>query len=457
MPPIIKAYTASSNLTELPGIYEFDKPVLIIIATLVIIGLTIYLTVNSSLKENAANLMRPKPPKEAKRTLLERIPFIWNKLSFLNKVSIRNLFRNKVRMFMTIIGTAGSFGLMAMGLGIQTSIGNVASKQFDQIYKYDSQIMYNDQADDLSKFESYLKEISSDSIKIISQNATVKTPEGFNEDINIMATDQVKKFDQFVSLKDRASDKKYKLEDGKVIISEKLSNTQDLKVGSMFKFKDINGMDRQLQVSAITEQYFNHSIYMTEKTYKELINTKQTQNSYLINLKDTSDKNVNKVRNIITDFEACTAFIPILDLQDSLDNLNDSMKPVVLLVIAVSALLAFVVLYNLTNINISERIREISTIKVLGFRPAEVVTYIFKENLILTLFGILLGIGLAKLMHNIIVFYLSPGAFQFDPQMMPSNFIIASVLIIAFTLLVMLISKREMGKIDMVEALKAAE
>lgn len=457
MPPIIKAYTASSNLTEIPGIYELDKPILILVTSMILIGLTIYLTVNSSLKENAANLMRPKPPKEAKRTLLEKIPFIWNKLSFLNKVSIRNLFRNKIRMFMTIIGIAGSFGLMAMGLGIQTSIGNVAPKQFDQIYKFDAQVMYNDQADDSTDFEKFLKEKSSNSIKIISQNATVKTPEGFNEDINIMATNQVDSFDQFVSLKDRASDKKFKLEDGSVIISEKLSNTQDLKVGSMFKFKDINGMDRQLKVSAITEQYFNHSIYMTKTTYKDLVNKKQTENSYLINLKDTSDKNVNQVRNIITDFEACNAFIPILDLQDSLDNLNESMKPVILLIIAVSALLALVVLYNLTNINISERIREISTIKVLGFRPNEVVTYIFKENLILTFFGILLGIGLAKLMHSIIVFYLSPGAFQFDPQMMPSNFIIASVLIIAFTLLVMLISKRDMDKIDMVEALKAAE
>lgn len=455
MPPIVRAYTSFTNLNIQSFVFEIDKGIIIVIATLSLIGLTVYFTVNKSLRENAASLMRPKPPKKAKRTIFERIPFIWNKLSFLNKVSLRNIFRNKIRMLITIIGVAGSFGLMAMGLGIQTSIKNVAPKQFTEIYTYDAQVIYNDQADDFQDFNKYLQEKTKKHTSVIYEQASVKTPEGFNEELTIMASDN--DISDFITLRDRRSKKKYKLQDGKVIISEKLSKNQNLKVGDNLVFKDKDGIEHKIEISAITEQYFNHVAYMSNKTYKDVVHKKAEPNGYLLKLKETDDKSVNDMRKELSDYEASGAFIPIIDLRDTLNDLSDSLNVVIVLVIGVSAMLALVVLYNLTDINISERIREISTIKVLGFRPNEVVSYIFKENILLTIIGIFFGYFVAKIMHGIIVYYLSPGAFQFDPQMMILNFVYATLLTILFTFIVMILSKRNMDKIDMVESLKSVE
>lgn len=457
MPPIMEAYCASTNLTGNPKVFEADKALMILAISLVLIGFTIYKTVNDSLKENAASLMRPKPPTEAKKTLIEKIGFIWNNLSFLNKVTMRNLFRNKLRMAMTIIGVAGSFGLIAMGFGIQTSINNVAPRQFGDIYKFDAQVIYNDQADDKADLDKYIEDKKTDSMAVISQFGTIKTPEGFNDEMSITASDDNESLAKFITLRNRSSHENYQLEDGKVIISEKIAKIQGLKVSDMLVFKDVSGVEHSLEISAITEQYFNHAIYMTKKTYNEVINPNQNDNSYLIKLKDTSEESIGILRAEISEFDSCFSFIPIIDLRGALNDLSYSLKPVILLVIFVSATLALVVLYNLTNINISERIREISTIKVLGFRPNEVMSYIFKENTFLTLLGMFFGYFTAKLMHGIIVHYLSPGAFQFDPQMMTSNFTWTIFLTITFTLIVMLLSKRDMDKIDMVEALKATE
>ena len=456
MPPIIRAYTTSTNIVDLNFIFEKSKGIIIVIATLVLIGATTYFTVNKSLKENAASLMRPKPPKEAKRTIFEKIPFIWNRLSFLNKVSLRNLFRNKIRMLITIIGVAGSFGLMAMGFGIQTSIENVAPKQFDEIYNYDAQVIYDDQAEDFEEFNKFINDKSSNLLKVIYQQATVKTPEGFNEDITVVASDE-KEITELITIRDRKTKNKFEIEDGKAIISEKLSKNQDLKVGENFVFKDKNGIEHKIEISAITEQYFNHVAYMSANTYKNIVDSSAKSNGYLLQLNDTDEKSINNMRRDLSEFEASNSFIPILDLKDSLDDLSESLNTVIILIIGVSALLALVVLYNLTDINISERIREISTIKVLGFRPKEVVSYIFKENILLTMMGIFVGYFVARLMHGIIVYYLSPGAFQFDPQMKISNFIYATLLTILFTLIVMILSKRNMDRIDMVESLKSVE
>lgn len=456
MPPIVTAYTSGTVLTGLPGILEIDKVILIIGVTVLLIGIATYFTVNRSLRENAASLMRPKAPKKVNRTLIERIPFIWEKLSFLNKVSVRNLLRSKVRMLITIIGVAGSFGLIAMGFGIQTSIDNVAPKQFGDIYKFNAQVIYDKNAEDYDDFENYIKENSELYLSLIYQSGSVKTPEGFNEDINIMATES-NKFDDFISIRNRRSHKPYNLEDGKVIISEKLSKNQKLHVGDEFVFKDKNGNEKVIPISAITEQYFNHVVYMTEETYKDIINSEENHNAYLLKLNSLDEESSNYIRKEMSKFDSFNTFIPVLDLQDRLNDLSKSLNTVILLVILVSALLSLVVLYNLTDINISERIREISTIKVLGFRPKEVLSYIFKENAILTFIGMILGIFSGKAMHNIIVHSLSPGAFQFDPQMKPLDFIYAAILTIVFTIIVMFLAKRSMDKINMVESLKSIE
>lgn len=457
MPPVISAYITATNLANNPMIFEYDKALLIFFVTIVIISATIILAIMNNLRENAASLMRPKPPKEAKRTLLEKVPSIWNKLSFLNKVAFRNVMRHKIRMLMTIAGVSGSFALIAMAFGLQYSIDTVSDKQFGDVYKYSAQLVYDDNADDYNDLVDNLNKQSNGYISIIYQSANVKTPSGFTEDINIVATDDIIEINEYISLKNRLSEDNYILKHGYVIISEKLANSLDKGVGDIFVFRDPNGVQRQLEIMAITEQYFNHQIYMTEKTYLEVIDDKADQNTFLIKLDAFDNKSIDAYEKILNDFDANISFMPVLDMEETLNSLSDSLNVIIILIIAISAMLTFVVLYNLTNINISERVREISTIKVLGFRPREVSSYILKENYILTFIGMLVGIALARVMHLIIVYSLSPGAFLFNPYMNPISYLYAALIVTLFTLFVMYAANREMNKINMVEALKAVD
>lgn len=457
MPPIVNAYISSTNLEKYTDLFNYIKPLVITLASFLVIGATIFFSVMDSLNEEAANLMRPKPPKDVKRTLLERIPFIWNKLSFLNKVSIRNVVRNKLRVFMIILGVAGSFGLIAMGFGIQDSVRNVGPRQFGGVYKYHAQLVFNDEADDYKTWYQTLEDKVSDQISVITDEGSIVNKEGFNEDLSILATDDPKKLLDFVELRKRSTDKNFLLEDGKVIISEKLALSLGLSKGDDFKFIDSDGMEHSLEVQEISEQYFNHACYMTKKTFNEFVNSKKEMNSLLVKFENSSKEDIGKIKTELSNYDANLAFVPISDLETVLNNLSDSLDIVILLIIAVSALLTFVVLYNLTNINISERFREIATIKVLGFKPKEVMAYIFKENYILTFIGILVGIGLAKMMHSIIVFSLSSGSFLFDPAMSARSFIYAGLAVIFFMGLVMMLAMKDMSDIDMVEALKSVD
>lgn len=460
MPPIINAYTAASNLSLTDPKIQINKAIIISLVTLTVVGLTVYITVRNSLKENAASLMRPKVPKEAKRNIFERIPALWGRLSFLNKVSIRNALRSKLRMIMTIIGIAGSFGLISMALGIKGSVENVASKQFDDIYQYDAQVIFDDLADDFEPFEKDLLEQTSNAMKLISQQGNIRTNEGFLEKINLIATNDDTKLNDFIVLRRRGHERDpdlYKLEDNKVIITEKMSMTLGLSPGDDVNFTDGKGLKHKLEVSAITEQYFTHAIYMTENTYLSTIDAYQSQNTYLIKLNDNSEENTSILERHFANYDANLSFVLGSSLRNTMQDLSDSLDVVILLIIGLSAILTFVVLSNLTNINISERLREISSIKVLGFRPNEVLSYIFKENYILTAVGIFFGYFVARFVHRTIIFTLSPESILFDPSMQWSNHLIATIVIIVFTILVMFMAKKDIDKIDMVEALKATE
>lgn len=457
MPPIIQAYLSATNLFDNPMIFEPFKAVFITIISIVLIGSTIYASISKSLKENAASLMRPRPPKKTNRILLEKIPFIWNRLSFLNKVSIRNVMRHKIRMLMTILGVSGSFALIAMAFGLQTSINNVAKRQFDEVYHYQAQLIYEDSKNDYESMMGFVKEKTSDYLDTISTQASVRMKSGMYEDLSLIATEQTDKIHDFIKLGFRGSSDLLSLEDDKIIISEKLSTSLDLDIGDMLIFKDPNGIERSLEISAITEQYFGHQAYLTKKTYTQRIDNIQKNNTLLLKFEGISDEAIAGLDKEFSAFTSKQAYIPMVDLEDTLKTLSDSLKIVILLVVALSAMLTFVVLYNLNNINISERIREISTIKVLGFRPGEVVSYIFKENFILTFIAMLVGVFLAKFMHLVIIYSLSPAGFLFDPFLNPLSYLWAAIIVLTFTILVMLFAKKSMDSINMVEALKAVD
>lgn len=457
MPPVISAYVSATNLTDNPMIFKPSKAVLIVLISIVLISSTIYLSVGKSLRENAASLMRPKPPKKASRILLERVPFIWERLSFLNKVSIRNVMRHKIRMIMTILGVSGSFGLIAMAFGLQTSINNVASRQFDGVYHYQAQLIYDDSKSDFEPMMDFVEVTTSDYLDTIYTQASVRMDSGMQEDLTLIAVDDIDKIDDFIKLRVRGSDQRLKLEDDKIIISEKLSTSLGLSIGDELIFRDPNGIERAMEISGITEQYFGHQAYLTKDTYIDQVDDLQKNNNLLLKFDGLDDDQIAGLDKDFSEFDAKQGYVPMVDLEDTLNTLSDSLRIVIVLVVALSAMLTFVVLYNLTNINISERIREISTIKVLGFSPKEVVSYIFKENFILTFVGMLVGIGFAKFMHVIIVYALSPAGFLFDPYLNPLSYLWAGLIVLVFTILVMLFAKRSMDRINMVEALKAVD
>lgn len=448
MPPILKAYMSSTDIKGNPMIFEPFKALFIFLLSLIVIGLTVILSVSKNLRENTASLMRPKPPKPSKRILLERIPIIWNKLSFLNKVSIRNVLRSKVRMFMTLLGVAGSFSLIAMAMGVQGSIARVADKQFKEVYQYTNQVMINPDEDDVEDLREDITQQYPNAYSLITTQGTLDNPNGLKESISIVATDDP--LDHFINLRERESQKPLLIEPNKVIISEKISSIYELDVSDTLTFNDPNGLEVELEISGISEQYLSHQIVMSQETYHKSIDAYQENNAYLI-----KDETLNTSQ--FNDYDSYITSIATKDLENTLTDISQSLSLVIVLIIALSALLTFVVLYNLTNINISERFREISTIKVLGFRPKEVISYIFKETLILTFIGMGIGVILAKIMHYLIVYSLSPGAILFDPYLDPIVYLWSGLIVLTFTLLVMYLSKREMDQINMVEALKAVD
>lgn len=457
MPPVINAYVSASNMENNPMIFKWTNVIIITIVSLGLIGFTIVAAIGKNMQENAASLMRPKPPKKAKRIFMEKIPFLWSKLSFLNKVSFRNVMRHKVRMLMTILGVAGSFGLIAMAFGLQGSITRVGDKQFNQVYQYDAQVIYDDSADDFEDLKLMLDSDASDYMPVIMDQASMKNKDGMNESLTLVATDNNGEIHDYINLHQRGDDQIFEIVDDKIIISEKLSTSMDVEVGDRLNFIDSYGKQVALEISGITEQYFGHQVYMNTETYSNHVNNNQEFNTYLVKFDNLTDDQIDNYGANLSDLDATVSYIPMMDLEDTLDSIGDSLRVVIVLVIGVSALLTFIVLYNLTNINISERIREIATIEVLGFRPGEVASYIFKENYILTFIGMLVGIVFAKIMHLVIVYSLSPGAFLFDPYLNPWSYLLAALLVLFFTILVMLSAKKTIQNIDMVEALKGVE
>lgn len=450
---VFKAYTAEVDINT----YHLFNPIYILVIyfiTIVAISLTVILSVNSTLRESSASLMRPKPPKKNRRLVLEKLHFIWNKMSFLSKVSARNIFRHKIRVLMTILGVAGSFGLISMGYGIKSSVEDLSEMQYGNVYKYDIEIIYDENDDNVEDLEKFITENSKDSMSGISQKANITNKSGFSEIVKIYATDD-DKINNFISLNERGGGKTYALEKNHVIVSEKLAYLLGLNVGDNIVFRYKDGLEYTLPISNITEQYSGHLIYMTKSTFVEKIDPTQKNNSYMIIL--NSNKTVDEFDDNIQKMSPVISTIQTVALKSALDNLTKSLYSVVLLIITISSLLTFVILYNLTNINISERVREISTIKVLGFRTKELISYVFSENFTLTVVGMIIGVAVGKMMHYIIVFTLSPSALLFDPKMRIMSFVYAAVIILIFTALVVLITVREVKKIDMVEALKSVD
>lgn len=412
-------------------------------------GTTVW-TVSKNLKEKPSELMRPKAPKSGKRVFLEKISFIWDKISFSNKVTIRNLFRYKKRVIVTIVGIAGCCGLMLCGFGIKDSITDIAVRQYGEIFKFDAMV-YVDLMSSERYNEIFDNSIITDTIQTNNLKASV-----LDTDVNLFIARDNEELEKVVNLFNYKTKKKIKLSEGKVVITEKLAALKNLKIGDKINIVDVNNKKYQYEISDITANYFEHFIYMDQDTYEES-GGEFISNVVYLNTKKLSNKNKNIFSEELLKNDEVLNVSYTASLIEIITNMLNSLDEVVLILIVLAASLSFVVLYNLSNINIMERKREIATLKVLGFYNKEVDSYITKENIILTIIGIIIGLGFGYLLTNIIITTVEIEKARFLKRICFNSYVYAASMSFIFTFIVNVVTHFSLKRIDMIESLKSVE
>lgn len=416
-----------------------------IIALLCTLGATIY-TCRKTLKESPANLLRPVAPAAGKRVLLERIPIIWNHLSFSHKVTVRNVFRYKKRFLMTIIGIAGCTGLILAGFGLKDCIVKMVPHQYEEIFSYQAKIALNEEKtnETINKIKENKK--IKDILEVQEEAVTID-----NKDTNQSVTLVITKEDPdgFIKLQDRKTNEHYNLNNG-IIITEKLANLLEVEENDVLKF---TGTDKyEKKIAHITENYLFHYIYLPKSEYQE-----DEYNTVLVKTKNMTEKEEKEFASKLKEIPGVSSITFTSSTRHIFDDTMDNFAYVSLILIVSAGALAFVVLYNLSSVNISERRRELATIKVLGFYDKEVYQYINRENTILTLIGILLGLGIGNILTMYIIKTCEIDMLMFDPTIALASYIYAILITAAFAILVNVILYFSLKKIDMIESLKSVE
>lgn len=412
-------------------------------------------TVLLTLRENTASLLRLKPPKQGNRIFLERIRPLWKRMGFLSKVTARNLFRYKGRMIMTVIGIAGCTALLILGFGIEGSVKGLASKNFHEILHYNLAVTYWSELDE-DAHQQYLHSrenagVPYESVLLSPLNFT--TPDGIEQTANLIAVDDDHAFPQFFTLQERTSGKSLSIPGDGVLINEKMANLNRIHVGDSITFEDMEGKKHTVPVRGIFEQYLMHTVILNKNYYEQIFGKTYKANTDLF-LAPTQSSELSKQ---FRDYRSVVSTADINEAKSVMNAYLISISKVQVIITLASALLAMIVLYNLTNINIQERMREISSIKVLGFYPLEVTTYIFRETALLTLFGIFIGCFLGKALHYVVLQIITPYFLILDPVLTWSSYAISIGITAGVTVLIALIFHYRLKHINMVEALKGNE
>ena len=425
------------------------------ICILCICGTSVIVCIKN-LREVPANLMRPKAPKSGKKILLERINFIWKKLKFSDKITIRNIFRYKSRVITTILGIAGCTALILAGFGLKDSIKDVTDFQFNNIIKYDKMLMTNESINQIDiekellnddKVENFTN-VNTQNIKVLfndeEQEVTMITPDDFNS---------ISKSISLIDLK--TNNIIDNISDNSCIISEKTAKLLDIDVGDKISLLDNDNNKYDIKVSYIIKNYINQYLYINKNTYNNLFKDYKI-NSILISLKD-EDKNSKEFdKKYISNGYALT-IVDNDDIKSSMNDMLSSIDSIVAILIIAAASLAFVVLYNLSNINISERKREIATLKVLGFYPSEVDKYINRETVLLTILGIGIGLLFGSYLSHFIISTCEPDYIMFDRHVYTLSYFYSLFITVIFTIIVTIVTHFNLKKINMVTSLKNVE
>ena len=413
----------------------------------------------STLIDTPANLMRPRAPKAGKRVFLEYIKPIWRRLSFTWKVTMRNLFRYQKRFWMTVIGIGGCTALIVTGFGLHESIFDVLDKQFDEISLYDATVGLDEDLTEEQKqgIEDYLdgEEAVADYMFTYQQMMDASTT-GTSYDVYLFAVDDVEEFGRFVDLRHRSDHSPVELDGSGVVIDEKLSELLGVSVGDTITLEG----DQRVEavVADITENYVYHYVYLTRDLYTQLYGEDYQNNVMLLAYQDGMGVDVsNQTSETLMKMDGVASYSYIATIRDSFEDSMDAINYAVVIIIVAAAALAFVVLYNLTNINITERRSELATLKVLGFYDGETTAYVLRENVFLTIFGVILGLVLGRFLHSWMVLTVEVDLVMFGRTAPPYAYVLAAALTALFSLIVNVAAHFRLKKIDMVESLKTVE
>lgn len=416
------------------------------------------LTCWSTLSEAPASLMRPKAPKSGKRILIERIKPLWSRLAFTHKVTMRNLFRYKRRFWMTVVGIGGCTALIITGFGLRDSIFSIMEKQYDELYRYTSQIGLADDltADERSELSRALDRMPAVvgvlpcRQELLSIESATRTVEG-----NLFAATSAGGFGDFITLRQRLPGAAVALPRDGAVLTEKLAALLSVSVGDEITLAG----DRRVtvRVAEVTENYIGHYVYLSEACYKSVFGAPPTENVLLARYAEDTQMISDAVASSLLPLSGVTSVSRVSDTRQTYQNSLESVDYAVLLIIVSAAALAFVVLFNLTNINITERMRELATLKVLGMTDRELAAYVFRENALLTLFGVLMGLVMGKLLHQWLVLTVEIDMLMFGRSAAPLSYLFAVLLTILFSVAVNLLASRKLRAIDMVESLKTVE
>ena len=458
---IIKGYGIMYHNVEntLQIHYELKYALLASVAALICtVGATIFSCAHA-LAETPASLMRPPTPKEGKRILLERIPILWNHLNFTWKSSLRNLFRYKKRLFMTIFGIAGSMALMLVGFGLRDSISDIVHLQYANLQHYDATIISDDDATDEEKkelIESLDKNESLDHYTRIRLSKLTAPNGRSNLSVYVFVPENLENFKKDVTLRNRVTKEEYDLPEDGAAVCEKTASLLGLQTGDELTLEK-DDKEYHVKISVITENYAGHYVYMTPQIYKETFGEEPVYEDIVFMVKDEYKDQVEKVGQKIMDSPAVLSISYTASTIEMVNRMLGSLGMVILVLIVSAGMLAFVVLYNLNNINITERQRELATLKVLGFFDIEVSQYVLRENIILTIAGILFGSGFGILLHHFIIVTVEVDAVMFGRNIAPLSFLYCAVITCIFSVVVNVFMHKKLKKIDMVESLKSVE
>ncbi len=450
-----------------PGILTPFQPGFGLLASLMAMVSTIGATLWACYRELQtvpAELMRPPSPKQGKRVFLERIPIIWSRLNFNWKSTVRNLLRYKSRFFMTVFGIGGCIGLLLVGFGLRDSIMDVVLLQYDELQTYDAMLILDTDAPakERSEVEDAIEADAriSASGSFFMQSVDIAQPDskdsGKEWTIYIYVPEELEQVGTFLNFRDRTSGKEYALSDEGAIITEKIADEFGLSVGDTIALEREDGDPVEVPIAEICENYLQHYLYLTPALYEELYGEKPSWNSIFLK----SEEDQQTLEQIGTDLlalDACLNISYTSALREEVEDMLSALNLVILVLIVSAGLLAFVVLYNLNNININERERELATLKVLGFYDMEVASYVYRENILLTILGAAAGCVIGQVMHAFIIKTVEVDMTMFGRQIYPRSFLLGTLLTVAFSVIVNFAMYFKLKKIDMVESLKSIE